>query len=66
MDSYLRRDTRTQRNQAIHVLNAYAEAMNSGKDNKGNKSGGSNKGGSVNVPADDLFEMMGMTVKHAT
>ena len=47
----------TQRQQAIQVINAYAEMMSAGK---GNARG--NTGASQQVPADDLFAMMGAKV----
>ena len=56
MDSYLRRQTWLQRGQAVQVLNAYAEAMGGGKNGK--------DAAAQSVPADDLFRMMGVKVKH--
>lgn len=54
----MRRLAYEQRSQAVQMINAYAEAMSAGK---GNARG--NTGASQQVPADDLFAMMGATVK---
>lgn len=49
----------TQRQQAIQVINAYAEMMSAGK---GGTVTNANSG-ATQVPADDLFAMMGVQVK---
>jgi hypothetical protein len=60
VDSYVRRQDCLQQRQAVHVLNAYAEAMSGGK---GNRRDSAAHNGATKVSADELLQMMGVQVK---
>jgi len=56
LDSYIRHERWREREQAIQVINAYAEAMSGGKQAR--------SGGNAGL-SDTPVEMMGVKVKHA-
>lgn len=58
----MRRQTWLQKNQALHVVNTYAEAMSGGK---GNKHTTTEYDSGIMVPPDELFNIMGIEIKYA-
>jgi hypothetical protein len=56
--SYVKRQEWLQRNQAVHVINVYAEAMSGGKGSKGSRAKPSG-GQATKVSGNALLGMMG-------
>lgn len=60
LDSHIRRLRWNRQEQAIAVINAYAEAMNGGKKDTGGKKG---KGDSTQISGSDMLKILGVKVK---